>query len=224
MKRTRIKICGICRPEDAAAAVECGADAIGMVFHAPSPRSVTLEEARLILRQVGPFVTAVGLFVDAPLERIVQTAHNLNIHTIQLHGQEPPELIAALKPLEVLKAVRVEKSKFAQTLAKWNLDIAKHHLDNLHGLLLETAHTPEPGGTGMPNDWQTVRDAQAAGLFDGLPPIIAAGGLNPETVGDVVRLLHPFAVDVSSGVEDIRRQKSRDKIARFAEAVRMAGI
>jgi phosphoribosylanthranilate isomerase len=222
MQRTRIKICGICRREDAAAAIECGADPIGMVFHAPSPRSVTLDEARLILREVGPFVTAVGLFVDATLEQIQQTTQSLGIHTIQLHGDESPEFIAALKPLIVLKAVRVEKSLFPQTLRRWQQDIANHQLHNLRGLLLETAHTPEPGGTGIPNDWQTVRAARDAGLFNGLPPIIAAGGLTPETVGEVVRAIHPFAVDVSSGVEESRKQKSRQKIAAFVEAVRQA--
>jgi len=222
MQRTRIKICGICRPEDAAAAIECGADAIGLVFHPPSPRSVTLDEARLILREVGPFVAAVGLFVDATVDQIRQTTQALGIHTIQLHGQESPELIAALKPLIVLKAIRVEKPHFPEVLRQWQQDIATHRLHNLRGLLLETAHTPQPGGTGIPNDWETVRAARDGGQFNGLPPIIAAGGLTPETVGEVVRAIHPFAVDVSSGVEQARRQKSREKIAAFVEAVRQA--
>ena len=224
MRRTRIKICGICRPEDALFAAELGADAIGMVFHAPSPRSVSLDQARAILDVLPPFITPVALFVDAPPETILHTAQTLGLRTIQLHGDEAPELVAALKPLTVLKAVCVEKKDFPQRLAAWRRAIDVYELNNLSGLLLETANTSVAGGAGIPNDWQTIREAQSAHLFDGLPPLIAAGGLTPESVGDVVRVLRPYAVDVSSGVEEVRRQKSRTKIEAFVAAVRDADI
>ncbi len=220
MRRTRIKICGICRPEDAAWAVQCGADAIGMVFHSPSPRSVSIDQARAILRVLPPFVTAVALFVDASVDGILDTARTLGIGTVQLHGQEVPELVARVKPLVVLKAVKVEKSTFADALAMWKREIPTRELDNLRGLLLETGNTPEPGGTGLANDWETVLKAQSARLFDGLPPLIAAGGLTPQSVGGIVRALRPYAVDVSSGVEELRRQKSPEKIEAFVAAVR----
>jgi len=222
MRRTRIKICGVCRAEHALCAAAHGADAIGLVFHKPSPRSVSAESARDILRVLPPFVTPVALFVDASAEKILDTAQILGLRTVQLHGEEPPELIAALKGLTVLKAVRVEKSDFANRLAGWRRAIEVHKLSNLAALLLETANTPVAGGAGIPNDWQTVKKAQSAGLFDGLPPLIAAGGLTPGTVAEVVRALRPYAVDVSSGVEEGRRQKSKVKIEAFVAAVREA--
>lgn len=220
MRRTRIKICGICRPEDAAFAADCGADAIGMVFHAPSPRSVSVDQARAILRVVPPFVTPVALFVDASTDQILDTARSLGVSTVQLHGHEPPELIAALKPLTILKAVKVERSSFSAVLADWKREIVARNLDNLRGVLLETGNTPEPGGSGLPNDWEAVREAQSAHHFDGLPPIIAAGGLTPQNVAQVVRTVRPYAVDVSSGVEEVRREKSQEKIRLFIRAVR----
>lgn len=222
MRRTRIKICGVCRPEDASFAAACGVDAVGMVFHAPSPRCVSVDQARDILRVLPPFVTPVALFVDAPADEILETARLLGVGAVQLHGDESPGVIAAIKPLVVLKAVKVEKSIFGETLAKWKREIETQRLDNLRGLLLETANTPEPGGTGLPNDWETVQKARSAHLFDGLPSIIAAGGLTPQSVAQVVRAIHPDAVDVSSGVEEMRRQKSREKIRLFVKAVREA--
>jgi phosphoribosylanthranilate isomerase len=222
MRRTRIKICGVCRPEDARFAAECGADAIGMVFHGPSPRNLSLDQARAILDVLPPLVTPVALFVDAAAEKILDTARALGIRTVQLHGDEPPELVAALNPLTVLKAVCVEKKDFPERLAAWKHAIEVYKLSNLAGLLLETANTKVAGGAGIPNDWQTIRDAQSAKLFDGLPPLIAAGGLTPETVEEVVRLLRPYAVDVSSGVEEERRQKSPGKIEAFVAGVRKA--
>lgn len=221
MRRTRIKICGICRPQDARLAADAGADAIGLVFCPASPRNLSVEQAREILARVPPFVTPVGLFVDAPLEQILATAQTLGLRCIQLHGHESPALIAALKPLAVLKALRVERATFPAVLKDWKQSIAAEHLDNLKGLLLESA-SPKPGGSGIANDWQTIEAAHSAGVFHDLPPIIAAGGLTPATVANIVRKLRPWAVDVSSGVEEVVRQKSPEKIAGFVAAVREA--
>ena len=220
--RTRIKICGVCRPEDAALAARAGADAIGMVFHAASPRNVTVDRAREILAALPPFVTAVGLFVDAPSESILATARELGLRHVQLHGDETPEHVRALAPLTVIKAVRVERGRFVQTLDTWREAIRSVPLTNLAGFVLETPNTAAPGGTGVPNDWEAVIEAQRAGAFEGLPALIAAGGLAPESVGAVVRAVRPYAVDVSSGVEETRGRKSEEKVRAFVQAVREA--
>jgi phosphoribosylanthranilate isomerase len=220
--RTRIKICGVCRPEDAILAARHGADAIGMIFHLPSPRNIALDRARAILAVLPPFVTAVGLFVDAELAAIVETSRALGLRHVQLHGHETPDLIASLKPLTVIKAVRVERGRFAATLDAWRESIRKLDLTNLAGLVLETANTHRPGGTGIANDWATAQDAARSGAFDGLPSIIAAGGLNSGTVAGVVRAIRPYAVDVSSGVEASLGCKSEEKIREFVQAVQNA--
>ena len=222
VQRTRIKICGVCRPEDAALAARAGADSIGLIFHAPAPRNVSLDRAREILAALPPFVTPVGLFVDASLGTVLDTVRDLGLRHVQLHGHEPPKMVRGLRPLTVIKAVTVERERFADTLATWRQAIASLALKNLAGLVLETAGTGQAGGSGVANDWATVRAAQAAGAFDGLPPIIAAGGLTPESVGGIVREIRPYAVDVSSGVEEARCQKSAARMEAFVRAVRDA--
>ena len=220
--RTRIKICGVCRREDAVLAARAGAHAIGMVFHEASPRSVTVERARHIMTGLPPFVTAVGLFVDAPTESILATARELSLRHVQLHGEESPEQVRALAPLTVIKAIRVDRGRFVQTLNAWREAIRSVPLANLAGLVLETPNTAAPGGTGVPNDWESVIEAQRAGAFAELPALIAAGGLAPESVCGVVRAVRPYAVDVSSGVEETRGRKSEEKVFAFVRAVREA--
>jgi len=220
--RTRIKICGIGRPEDAAAAAEAGADAIGLVFHPPAPRCVSLDRAREILAALPAFVTPVGLFVDAEARTIRDTANAIGLRHVQLNGNESPEHVAALAPLVVIKALRVERDKFGRTLGKWREGVESLRLTNLQGVVLETAGTGRAGGTGVANDWETVRRHIKSGDFAGLPPVIAAGGLTPETVAAVVRDIRPWAVDVSSGVEDAPGRKSADRIRSFVAAVRTA--
>jgi phosphoribosylanthranilate isomerase len=120
----------------------------------------------------------------------------------------------------VIKAVRVERGRFVQTLDTWREAIRSVPLTNLAGFVLETPNTAAPGGTGVPNDWETVVEAQRAGASEGLPALIAAGGLAPESVGAVVRAIRPYAVDVSSGVEETRGRKSEEKVRAFVQAVR----
>jgi phosphoribosylanthranilate isomerase len=220
--RTRIKICGVCRPEDATLAARAGADAIGIILHEPASRYVTSDVARAILASLPPFVTPVGLFVDASPETILRTARDLGLRHVQLHGHETPEAVRAVTPLIVIKAIRVERERFTQTLAEWRDAIRTLRLNNLAGFVLETAGTGKPGGTGVANDWEAVIAARRAGAFDGLPPMIGAGGLNPETVGQVVRDVRPYAVDVSSGVEGSLRAKSAEQIDAFVRSVREA--
>ena len=216
MRRTRIKICGVMRPEDAAAAGALGADAIGMIFHPASPRNISVERARLVVAQVAPFVTPAGVFVDASVAQIQEVTAALGLRVVQLNGKETPADVAALSPLRVIKAIRVIRGELAAALQPWA------NVKNLIGVLMEPGATNEPGGTGVANDWTEVIDAQRAGAFASLPPLIAAGGLRAENVGDVVRNVRPFAVDVSSGVEVERGVKSEEKIAAFVKNVREA--
>jgi phosphoribosylanthranilate isomerase len=213
MSRVRIKICGITRVEDALAAARLGADAIGINFHPPSRRAITVSTARQILSVLPPFVSAVGLFVNADAPTIRSTAADLHLSHVQLHGDESPQLVAQLRGLAVLKSIRADRRTLGAVLQTWREAIASLRLDNLHGLLLETPHTTLPGGTGVENDWSAIHDHQIAGHFDGLPPVIAAGGLTPDNVASVIRLLRPYAVDVSTGVESAVGQKSPQKMA-----------
>jgi phosphoribosylanthranilate isomerase len=212
--RTRIKICGITRPQDAAAAARCGADAIGMLFHEASPRCISIERAREILAVLPAFVTPVALFVDADAATIRRVTSELSLRHVQLHGDESPRMIEALSGLRILKTIRVNND-FEKTLAPWRQT-------SLAGIVLETSGTPEPGGSGVENDWETVKRLAERGVFKEAPPVIAAGGLNPQNVGNVVRMLRPWAVDLSSGVESSKGIKSQEKIEAFVQAVRAA--
>jgi phosphoribosylanthranilate isomerase len=210
------------RPQDAAEASRLGADAVGMIFHPPSRRNVPVEQARQIVSAMGPFVTPVGVFVDSPVEHVSDVAAAVGLRVVQLHGSEKPDEAAWLgrSGLKVLKSIRVDEM-LPNRLALWRAAI-----DQLSGILLalvlETGNTPLPGGSGQANDWAAVQRHIAAGDFDGLPPVIAAGGLIPQRVGDVVRSLRPWAVDVSSGVESAMGQKSPQLMAEFISAVREA--
>jgi phosphoribosylanthranilate isomerase len=214
MPRTRIKFCGITRVEDALAAAELGADAIGMLLHADSARKIPVELAGQIVDALPPFVTPVGLFVDAPPCAVVEAMTSLGIRHVQLQGQEPPQFLGALKNSVVIKSIRVAPGGLVDELKPWR------GISSLRAIHLETGTTNQPGGSGVANDWELIRKHIDAGDFSGLPPIIAAGGLRPETVADVIRLLRPWAVDVSSGIESAPGIKSKEKMKAFVEAVR----
>ena len=219
MHRTRIKFCGVTRAKDAAAAAVAGADAIGLIFSNRSPRCLTLAGAKEILRALPPMVSPIGLFVDAPHDEVRNIANALNLRTVQLHGNEPPEVVAQLRDFSVVKAVHCDAENLPQILQTWRSAAAKLDLTHLAGLLLETANTGQPGGSGVENDWSGIASVIGPGQVTGLPPLIAAGGLTPENVGAVVRQLRPWAVDVSSGVEQAIGVKSLDKMRRFVSAV-----
>jgi len=233
----RIKICGITRPQDAALAARLGADAIGMVFYPAARRGVSIETAREILRILPAFVTPVGLFVDQPVEEIRAIAGELHLTTLQLHGHESPETVASLGDFTILKVLRTDPVTLPAELTTWRAAIATGNLAHLKGFVMETAapppaplpafglptqHSAAPGGTGIANNFELLARLQSEGAFAGLPPLIAAGGLRPESVAAVVRLLRPYAVDVSSGVESEFGIKSPDQIEAFLRATTTA--
>lgn len=205
---TAVKICGITRIDDARAAARCGAHAIGLVFHPASPRNVSPDQARALINALPPFVTAVGLFVDAPVERVRETIAHVPVQLLQFHGDEPPEYCAAFR-LPYVKAVRVTEDVDLVKLAQTYRD-AK-------GLLLDAYVAGMHGGTGTSFDWRLIPA--------NLPlPIILSGGLTPDNVVQAIRTVHPWAVDVSSGVESARGIKDQAKIAAFIAGVRNADV
>jgi len=202
--RTRIKICGITSVEDALAAAQLGADAIGLVFYPPSPRYVEVEQAAEIAAALPPFVTTVGLFVNADEQTISEVVSRVRIDLIQFHGNECKDY-CGLHQRPYLKAVRMSD----------DVDLDKQMTDyaQARALLLDTYKAGVPGGTGEQFNWDRV----PAHLAD---KIILAGGLTPENVKDAIAQVHPYAVDVSGGVESAPGKKDKEKMARFIEAVR----
>ena len=215
MHRTRIKICGITRPEDAAAAVEAGADAIGMILHSAAPRQISAAVAERIANEVPDEIDVVGVFVDAPPTLIIEMADVLELDQVQLHGNESPDIMPALAGLTVIKAIH-GKNDLTMEVSRWRV------VAGVRALLLETERGAHAGGNGLESDW----DALAA-LLDGPDPldrgaVVVAGGLRAENVTEVIRRLRPWSVDVSSGVERSLGLKSVEKMRAFCAAVRAA--
>jgi phosphoribosylanthranilate isomerase len=212
----------VTHPEDALAAAQAGADAIGLVLYPRAKRYITVDRAREIIAVLPPFVTPVALFLDEPSQVVLDTTAELNIRNVQLHGDESPDEVAELPGLTVVKAIRVNRETISKELTKWRTIIAKGELKNLAGIVLETSHPTQPGGSGVANDWDWVRQLQARGEFEGLPRLITAGGLKPGSVAQVVRDIKPWAVDVSSGVEGSEGRKSNEKLVAFIKEVNQA--
>lgn len=209
---TRIKICGITRPRDAVVCAEAGVDAIGLVF-ARSPRQVSIRQARQIVAELPPFVSAVGVFVNVKASAIFRTVAEVGLSEVQLHGDEPPTMVTALEGFRVIKAVRVQDASFLKELRRF----AKA---GVGGILLDAFSPLERGGSGRQFNWDFVAKAQASGKLKKAPSLILAGGLTPQNVRAAIRRLHPWGVDVSTGVETSPGVKSAKKISRFVAAVR----
>ncbi len=203
--RTRTKICGITRVEDAVAAAEAGADALGLVFFAGSPRCVDIEQARVIRARVPPFVTVVGLFVNPGVAEVNAVLAEVALDLLQFHGGESPEFCRGFR-VPYIKAIRVRSAAIA-------LPEADGHRESAQGLLLDAWDEHRYGGTGQSFDWREV--AQLAGTAR----IIVAGGLHPGNVAEAVRVTQPWAVDVSSGVEESPGRKSASLIRQFISEV-----
>jgi phosphoribosylanthranilate isomerase len=204
---TRIKICGITRGEDAAAAADAGADAVGFVFYPPSPRAVEPARAAEIVAALPPFVTSVGLFVNATREAVLSTLAAVPLDLLQFHGDEPPEYCGQFgRPY--LKAIRVRPGA---DLLKYALSYAV--AGRARGLLLDAYVDGTHGGTGRTFDWSLIPG--------GLPlPVVLSGGLTSGNVAQAVRQVRPAAVDVSSGVESAPGIKDHGMITAFIQAVR----
>ena len=202
--RTRVKICGITRPEDGREAARLGADAIGLVFYPPSPRAVTPARAAAIVRELPPFVTTVGLFVNADAGTIAAAVEAAGLDLLQFHGDESPADCAGHgRPW--IKALRMAPG----------LDVAAEarRYEGARGILLDAYRPGVPGGTGETFDWERIP-------ADLDLPLILAGGLAPANVAEAVRRVRPWAVDVSGGVEAQKGIKDAAKMAAFIDEVR----
>jgi phosphoribosylanthranilate isomerase len=203
----RIKICGITNKEDALAAAHLGADALGFVF-APSPRKISAESAREIIKVLPPFVQTVGVFVDEDPERVSSMAARCGLDILQLHGSESVDYCSSFDR-RVIKAVRLQSRDELKNLSKY--------VNVVDALLLDTYVPNKLGGTGITFDWKLAVEARRYGR------IVLAGGLNPENVAAAISMVKPYAVDASSGLEKRPGVKDHKKMAQFMiEAIQAA--
>ncbi len=206
MNRTRVKICGLTRPEDARAAVAAGADAIGLVFWEPSSRAVTIEQAREICDGLPAFVTVVALTVDAKPHFVRQLLDSLPVGLLQFHGNESPEQCEQFAH-PYMKAIRVQPALDVQAEIK--------RFSSASSILLDTYRKGLPGGTGDLFDWALIPEQYRS-------RIVLAGGLKPDNVGAAISTVRPYGVDVSGGVEDCPGIKDKQKINAFIRQVSLA--
>ena len=212
--RTRIKLCGLTRPEDIRAAVAAGADAIGLVFYPPSPRNVSAEQASRLLQELPAFISSVGLFVNADLEQVRQVLSIAPISMLQFHGDETPEQCAGIAEAvgrPFLRALRIRPETKSADLLESTLNY-RGASPLFAGLLLDT-WSDAYGGTGKVFDWSLI-PAEIA------HQAVLSGGLNVQNVTDAVRRIRPHAVDVSSGIEASKGVKDAALMQAFANAVR----
>ena len=202
----RVKICGITSAHDARLAAKLGADALGFNFWKGSPRYVKPERARAIIASLPPFITNVGVFVDADPEEVTRIAQLAGLDAVQFHGDERPSIVHAVTKIRRIKAIRVRDES----------DIALCRRYRVEAYLLD-AYVPEKkGGTGKTFNWELAR---AAGQFG---PIILAGGLTPENVTEAIEAVHPYAVDTASGVESEPGEKDKVLLEMFIRAAKAA--
>jgi phosphoribosylanthranilate isomerase len=205
---TAAKICGITRQEDALLAARCGAHAVGFVFYRPSPRYIDADDAARIVCRLPPFVTPVGLFVNATADEVRTVAERARIRLLQFHGAETPEFCAQFA-LPYMKALRVRPG----------VDLLQYagEFEGAKALLLDAYQEGLHGGTGAVFDWDLIPPA--------LPlPVVLSGGLTPDNVIEAIRRVKPCAVDVSSGVESAKGVKDARKIEAFMNGVRNADV
>ena len=200
--RTRVKICGITRRQDAEFAIKMGADALGFVFYAESPRAVTIAQAAEICRGLPPFVSLVGLFVNASVEQIETTLKEVPLSLLQFHGDETPAFCQQFNH-PFMKAVRMQTAD--------DLTNAAADYQQATALLLDTFKAGVPGGTGEAFDWSMVTPVDK--------PVILAGGLSDANVASAIKQIRPYGVDVSGGVESAKGIKNEEKIRAFMQEV-----
>lgn len=195
----RIKICGITNEEDGLAAAKFGADALGFVF-APSPRRISVERAREIIKVLPPLVQTVGVFVNEDPEKVLSTAAACGLDILQFHGDESAIYCSSFDR-RVIKAVRLQ--------GRDDLDNLSKYVNVVDALLLDTYVPNKLGGTGITFDWNLAVEARRYGR------IILAGGLNPENVAAAISMVKPYAVDASSGLEQSPGAKDHEKMVQF---------
>ena len=203
MLRTRIKICGVTRAEDALAAVGSGADALGFVFYPPSPRAVDIAMAKAAIETVPAFVSVTALFVNPTVEEVQSVLDNVRIDVIQFHGDEDDDFCRQFKR-PYIKALRVRQAS--------DVVASCMRFPSALAILLDSYKPGVPGGTGETFDWSLVPETPSK-------PIILAGGLEPSNVASAVTQIRPFAVDVSGGVEASKGIKDHRKINDFVNEV-----
>lgn len=208
----RVKICGITTPEDAEAVVKAGADAVGLNFYGPSPRFLQPENARAIADTLPDGVVRVGLFVNTPADQILEKWDQLGLDLIQLHGDEPPEFLSSLQERPVMRAFRLGDEGLSPILS---------YLETCRGLkclpklvLIDSFRKGHYGGTGATADWETARRYPSE---DWHPPLVLAGGLTADNVGEAIRIVLPSGVDTASGVESGPGKKDAELVQRFIE-------
>jgi phosphoribosylanthranilate isomerase len=194
----KVKICGITNLEDALMAVEAAADALGFVFFQGSPRYISPEQAAVIIRCLPPFVQTVGLFVNEEPATVNSVADLCGLDLVQLHGEESPDYCAAINR-RIIKAFRVKDVSSLDDLANYRVAAC----------LLDAWSSAAHGGTGTTFNWEIAARAAASQC------IILAGGLTPENIAEALATVHPYAVDVSSGVESAPGKKDAGKLSRF---------
>ncbi|MEK6791492.1 MAG: phosphoribosylanthranilate isomerase [Deltaproteobacteria bacterium] len=202
----KIKICGITNNEDACAAAYSGADAVGFVFYEKSARAVSVEQAAAIIKTLPPFITIVGVFVNERPEKILSIADKTGLNCIQLHGDETPDISAQLSALtsrKIIKALRVRSEADLNGIKDYKAS----------AVLLDAYKDASYGGTGELFNWNIAKAFNSKGDCQ----VILSGGLTPENVAEAIRLVRPYAVDVSSGVEREPGKKDSQKIKRFIE-------
>lgn len=200
--KTRVKICGITRRQDAEFAIENGADALGLVFYPASPRAVTIAQAKEIVAKLPPFISIVALFVDADPEQVQACLDELPIDVLQFHGDELPEYCEQFGKT-YLKAIRMRQEV--------DLELLTTQYASASALLLDSYQTGVPGGTGQVFDWSLISKIDK--------PVILAGGLNIDNVAMAIKQVQPYAVDVSGGVEQAKGIKDNQKISAFMQEV-----
>ena len=201
----RVKICGITKLEDAKLAAELGAHAIGLNFHPESPRCLSPAAAAELVRRIPPFVATVGIFVNWAAEPVIALCQALGLSSAQLHGDEPPQVVERVaRLLPVIKALRIGQGSSAPEFSRFRAASA---------FLLDTPMAGHYGGTGTTGNWHAARTAAQT------QRIILAGGLTPENVGEAIRIVRPYAVDVASGVEARPGKKDPAKLRTFFEEV-----
>jgi phosphoribosylanthranilate isomerase len=199
----KVKACGITNLEDAREAINCGYDALGFIF-ADSPRKINIEAAEYILKALPPFINCVAVFMDENPAVIKEVLRNCPFDTIQLHGEENPQSLLQFKPQKkIIKSIRVKDES--------SLDIIDNYKE-ADAFLLDTYVKDVAGGTGQVFDWQIARTAKKYNK-----PIILSGGLNPENIVQAISEVKPFAVDVSSGIEEYPGKKSRLLMKEFIQ-------